>query len=658
MSCRLLTTVAVSLLLTSPNASAFDCTRTESVLGRGPGTGVAVAGGIAVVGAGATLVGFDLAEPSAPLAVGEIRFDSGTAPGHVATPLVGAGDLVLAWVVDARGGRLSVVDPNARGGPAEIGSLPMDTYARDAVVVDGRAWVATASASSPGGLASVELDDPLRPAAGARVVLARDAEGVAASGELLVVATRAGLHLVDVSRAAEPVVVGWLPLSGAVAVAAVGGHAYVLTDALTLHAIDLADPAAPALVASAAVSGGQAPGGILADGDRLYVGLLSASPWTTWPTDGGLAVFDIADRSQPVQLGAVAFPSGALRLAMSGPSLLVADVDHGMRILTTSSQDVPVEIARRNITFDNAFAIAVAGDLAFVGDQGLRLVDVSDHQRPRELGAIALDGDVLAVAARDDGSLALVVLSTGEVAVVDTSTPAAPSLRALTDPTGTPRDVVLEGDLATLAAGGDGLLVVDVSDPTRPVEVGGIATSGTAEALALRGAHAVVGLHQPAGGGALAVIDLTRPDVPILVGQIALPRPVAVVAVSSATALAFTSERVHVVDLSDPAAPTEVASGAVASASGAAFHDGLAYVSRWPGSLQLLDLTVPEQPIVGARTTWEPFATADGPPQGGFDVAVHAGSAVVADGGNGLRLVSFARCLAGPVRPSGAVSVD
>lgn len=83
---------------------------------------------------------------------------------------------------------------------------------------------------------------------------------------------------------------------------------------------------------------------------------------------------------------------------------------------------------------------------------------------------------------------------------------------------GTPRGdafaVVVSGTHAYVAAGGAGLVVVDVSNPSRPVRVGGCDTSGFALEVAVSGPYAYVA----DGSDGLQVISIANPTAPVRVG--------------------------------------------------------------------------------------------------------------------------------------------
>ncbi len=84
---------------------------------------------------------------------------------------------------------------------------------------------------------------------------------------------------------------------------------------------------------------------------------------------------------------------------------------------------------------------------------------------------------------------------------------------------GTARDVAVQGKYAYVAAQAGGLVIVDVSDPTHPVPVGGYASDdpnrGAVQGVAVAGNYA----YLADGYAGLFVIDVSNPTNPQRVGE-------------------------------------------------------------------------------------------------------------------------------------------
>ena len=165
--------------------------------------------------------------------------------------------------------------------------------------------------------------------------------------------------------------------------------------------------------------------------------------------------------------------------------------------------------------------LRVAGDVLYVGGaQGIGVVDVADPTLPVWLGWTELpthdivNDIVLADGYLYAGSIVTDWEGTGSVAhrldVFSLADPLAPELVWRSAELGGVGELLVFGDTAFLAAGGEGVLVWDVGDPTHPELQGAIATSGSPRGLAVSGEY----LLAAQGGGGL---------LPIHVG--ALPAP-------------------------------------------------------------------------------------------------------------------------------------
>ncbi len=127
---------------------------------------------------------------------------------------------------------------------------------------------------------------------------------------------------------------------------------------------------------------------------------------------------------------------------------------------------------------DNSIAVAVDGDVAWLGDrgQGLMAVDVSDPSALELLSVTPLSGSIQDVDI--DGGV-VVVGSSGEIHVLDGSDPTAPVLLSSIDGQGVATRVDLEGSRLAVANWLD-LRLYSMEDPELPVL---IAIEDAAEAI-------------------------------------------------------------------------------------------------------------------------------------------------------------------------------
>ena len=154
------------------------------------------------------------------------------------------------------------------------------------------------------------------------------------------------------------------------------------------------------------------------------------------------------------------------------------------------------------------------------------------------------------------------------------------------DTSGYAQDVAVSGGDAYIADGNNGLVVVDVSDPTDPVRVGGYYDSNYAQGVAVSGDYAYVA----DGTGGLVVVDVSDPPDPTWVGGYDASDYAYGVAVSGGYAyVADRDSGLVVVDVSDPANPTRAGGYDTGSAQSVAVAGGYAYVADGSGGLVVLE---------------------------------------------------------------------
>ena len=279
----------------------------------------------------------------------------------------------------------------------------------------------------------------------------------------------------------------------------------------------------------------------------------------------GLDVWDIADPDNPT-------PVDSLDIETFGAAA-TATVDGGALMLTSTDRFVFLETSA-------PAAPAVAGsalmagsidayDAALVGDTVLFL--------QQNYGLAIADAETLALESRHEFDL-----------------PATPQDRVF-------NDMQVEGDLAYLAAWGFGLIVADVSSPAAPTEVARL-PAVFAHTVAVADARAYIARNT--NGPEFGVVDLSDPASPAFLASHALPfSPAQLAARSGVLYIAgysngdLTSVGLRIVDVSDATNATEL--GFYDEDCPAAFEvklvGDLAYLACSNG-LHIVDISDPAAP--------------------------------------------------------------
>jgi hypothetical protein len=181
---------------------------------------------------------------------------------------------------------------------------------------------------------------------------------------------------------------------------------------------------------------------------------------------------------------------------------------NGLVILNLTDLKKPAFLSQ--LYLGGGYSITVREKTAYLaaGQEGLKIVDVSDPMSPQINAAVDTNGE-----ARDiglSGSYAFVADGTEGLAVIDIRNPADPKTVGKWDSPGESMGIVVRDEIAYIADGSAGLQVVNIGDPAKPSPLGSCDTDGTAEDITLSGNHAYIA----DGSSGLKVMDISKPSAP------------------------------------------------------------------------------------------------------------------------------------------------
>lgn len=374
------------------------------------------------------------------------------------------------------------------------------------------------------------------------------------------------------------------------------------------------------------------------DGDGAGLSLLSrvtsgvptriavVDPIGYFGLDTGLATYELGDSSSPRPLGHLFLPSPVFDLAVDADYAYIANGESGLAIIDVTTPASPSLLSSLPSTAPGGEArgIAIQGGLAYVAEamvpgnrSRLRVIDISVPSLPRLIGSTLLPNRALDVVV--SGGLALVALgsldgnSNQGVLQVDVSDPTSPTtvVGGLLVTRKAVNEIALSGALAYLAIGhasSGAFVVADLSVPGAPIELGRVPLTDAALGVGARPGVALVA----ASSHGLMSFDVTDPTTPIALD--ALPSGRNAAAVGTLGDVALVAERssigaagVSVVTTLFPAVLQAVAFVPAAEATAAATGPGVAYLLRRDG-LDILDTSVPV--LAAPLGSWRP-ASAD-----------------------------------------------
>ena len=286
-----------------------------------------------------------------------------------------------------------------------------------------------------------------------------------------------------------------------------------------------------------------------------------------------------------------------------------------------------------------AISVAVAGQRAYVGTitlfflpwtleiyGGLEAIDVSRPARPTLLGRC--DVPAMApgqMAVSDSGDYLYVVEPGFGLWIFDVSDPDQPVVAAThqlppsSQPCACVLDVATAGDYAYLATD-YGLIVMDLSAPAAPVELGPCPGVENAFSVAITGRYAVVNSWS---GNPLSVLDISDPASPVVVGVYPGDLGTGWGWLAAAGDMAYVLDQdaaiLRAISIAEPNAPVLV--GEVAISQSFAYLAAnpttvclipLGFNWAWDSIMTLVDVSAPAHPVIMGSTpaTGVPFAVA------------------------------------------------
>jgi hypothetical protein len=353
------------------------------------------------------------------------------------------------------------------------------------------------------------------------------------------------------------------------------------------------------------------------EGDAVAVSGNYAYVVTSMPY---LQVYDLSDPTKPKQTGE-AFLQAAIEtrdVAVWGDYVYIAAPNPGapeaadLFIVSVADKANPQKVASFPVD-GAAFTLTADNGRLYVGTSGgMAVYSLSNPSQPQLLGSYG-GVDVRKIAVAND--LAYVAAGTQGIVILDVSAATAVSRvgGTIVGESDEVVDLALSGNYVEVAANTSSLQfqpigrlrIVDVSNPTAPVEVYASAQLEQAKMNSIEhiGANALI------GGGSLHVFDTSNPTAPVK--RSALPLRLGVKEVESVNgrALVLNKTGLTVVDIADAANPVAIAVYPTGISLGPiASHGGYLYAPDQFTGLLIFDFTDPTAPKKVA-TIDMPFAT-------------------------------------------------
>jgi hypothetical protein len=458
------------------------------------------------------LVAIDVSDPASPREVGRLDLSR---PGYFSTlhkvDVDGTAQrayALMSFWVDA----IDISDPSS---PRRLGTFESDTfYPRDVVAVGNRAYLA----ANEEGLQIIDFADPASPSILGGLAATDPVETFALDGGFAYLSVGPGmghgylvdgLGVMDLSNPAAPTMRGVLPdLGWYLAIAARDGFVFAGTWQSGLKVVDARDPDAPVQATSRLE-------GYHWSELRAREGELVAS-YEGRSDDGGLARYEVDASGGLSSFGATERPTfRAYGIEARGDVAFVGDGEGTLSAWTVGGETglerlstLPIGEAARGVEID--------GDLAYVLlESSTRAFDISNPMAMREVGSVGFAS--YGSAFGFDGGI-VVAHGEGEgLGILDFSDPAAPRRRGTMATEDGFFDLRIANKLVYLVDIERDLRIIDVADPDAPRLAGTLEVMGQVTSIELDASRAYLG-HQN-----IHVIDVANPSAPSALFEADLP---------------------------------------------------------------------------------------------------------------------------------------
>ncbi len=215
----------------------------------------------------------------------------------------------------------------------------------------------------------------------------------------------------------------------------------------------------------------------------------------------------------PVLLSTIDTPGNARAVWQDGNYAFIADYLGGLQIVAVAEPTAPV-IVGHSQTASPAFDIIVSDDHAYVacGSAGVKVIDVSVPTTPISVAQInasaarrlAMSGELLLIADSLDGLI-----------LVDISNPTSPQLLEIHSPTASIRALAASGDIVWSVDTEARLIGLDVSDPQAIQQISSLSLPSLGRDILVSESYAYIA----SSADGVLVVNIANPSSPVLLSS-------------------------------------------------------------------------------------------------------------------------------------------
>jgi uncharacterized lipoprotein YbaY len=192
------------------------------------------------------------------------------------------------------------------------------------------------------------------------------------------------------------------------------------------------------------------------------------------------------------------------------------------------------------------------------------------------------------------GDYAYVAAGAEGLQVVDVSDRSNPLVVAALDTDGTAIDIKVVGTMAYIADGEAGLKIIDITDPLAPVLAGRIDTAGVAQDLVIQLNYA----YLANGVAGIEIIDISNPASPVSESTLENLGLVTGIAIEQDLLAVTGGSSLIAIDVSSVGSPVRLGSVNIGTVKDLALANGYAYVAAYSQGYRVVDMSNPMLPRI------------------------------------------------------------
>ncbi|MGA1870465.1 MAG: choice-of-anchor U domain-containing protein [bacterium] len=400
-----------------------------------------------------------------------------------------------AFVKDGKGD-LQIIDVSNKSVPVIIGTCDTLSGCVAEITINGTYAYISACWS---GLEIVDISNKTHPLLIGSCDIPENAFGVAVDGNLAyVAASEEGIQIIDITNKSGPVVVGEsssAPYPEQITVQ--GNFAYITADMDGMIVMDISNKSAPVIVGNCPVPGG-----------ANKVSVHETHAFVT--NENTLHIIDISTKSMLMIEGSFSIPEGPYDIALDDNYAYVLDKANNFQVIDIGDVGDLRLVGSCSIlrdSVDGQLGVAVEGEYAYIAayEEGVQVIDISDKSAPVIVGNcktdlratdIALSGDYAIVTYYNKGFFITNIRDKRNPEIVGIyNNPVWSNIVY---------GMAIEGDYVYLAAQEGGMKIIDISNKSRPLEVGNCYIPKGAYGIDISGDYALV----LDGRGNMQIIDV------------------------------------------------------------------------------------------------------------------------------------------------------